>query len=96
MTSLPARRFAAALALFMLLAGLMTGTVVAHAELDTVTPADKSTVQSPAEIVMTFTEPLKPANSSIKLVDPSGVVVVQGSTVDASDAKTMRLELPTL
>jgi methionine-rich copper-binding protein CopC len=97
MTSPPARRFAAAFALFMLLAGLMTGIVVAHAELDTATPADKSTVQgSPAEIVMTFTEPLKPANSSIKLVDASGVVIVQGSTVDASDPKTMRLDLPTV
>jgi len=75
---------------------LAPAAAFAHAELDTVTPADKSTVRSPAEIVMSFTEPLKPANSSIKLVDPSGVVVVQGSTVDANDPKTMRLELPTL
>jgi hypothetical protein len=43
---------------------------------------------------MTFTEPVAPANSSIKLVDSSNTVVVEGSTVDTGDAKTMRLALP--
>jgi methionine-rich copper-binding protein CopC len=97
MTSSLARRCAAAVVLFTLLGRIGTGTVLGHAELDTATPADKSTVQgSPTEIVMTFTEPVKPANSSIKLVDASGTIVVQGSTVDATDAKTMRLAIPTV
>jgi methionine-rich copper-binding protein CopC len=86
---------------FAVVAGLVTALLIAatvalgHAELATVTPADKSTVTAPlAEIVMTFTEPVAPANSSIKLVDSSNKVVVDGSTVDAGDAKTMRLAVP--
>ena len=43
---------------------------------------------------MTFTEPLVPAKSSIKLVNTNGQVVAEGSTVDAGDTKTMRLVLP--
>ena len=75
---------------------LVPAAALGHAELDTVTPADKSTVQgSPAEIVMTFTEALDPAKSSIRLVDAGGSVVAQGSTVDASAATTMRLALAT-
>ena len=80
-----------------LLAGLIVlpATALGHAELDTVIPADKATVQGPpAEIVMTFTETLDPAKSSIKLVDAGGTVIVEGSTVDTSDAKVMRLALP--
>jgi methionine-rich copper-binding protein CopC len=69
--------------------------VLAHAELATATPADKSTVSgSPAEIVMTFTEPLAPANSSLKLVDAANNVIVEGSTVDPADARTMHLPIP--
>jgi len=82
-----------------LLAGLLLtpAIVLGHAELDTATPKDKSTVQtSPTEIVMTFTEPVVPSKSSIKLVDASGSVIAQGSTVDAGDAKTMRLALSPL
>ena len=82
-------------------AGLLTALFVVatvafgHAELATAKPADKSTVTAPlAEIVMTFTEPVAPSNSSIKLVDSSNKVVVDGSTVDSGDAKTMRLALP--
>jgi copper resistance protein C len=79
------------------LAGMLLAPAAAlgHAELATATPADKSTVNgSPTEIVMTFTEPVKPANSSIKLVDAGGTLVAQGSTVDPADAKTMHLALP--
>jgi methionine-rich copper-binding protein CopC len=83
--------------LFTLLAALAPGVALGHAELDTVVPADGSSVGSPpSEIVMTFTEPLDPAKSSIKLVDTNGKVVAEGSTVDASDPKTMRLALPDL
>jgi methionine-rich copper-binding protein CopC len=95
------RSFQFRASLVFVVAGLATmlltpAVALAHAELATATPADKSTVQgSPTEIVMTFTEPVVPAKSSIKLVDASGTLVVQGSTVDAGDAKTMRLEIPT-
>jgi copper resistance protein C len=83
-------------ALAAVVAGLFLAPAiaVAHAELATVTPADKATVEgSPTEIVMTFTEALKPANSSIKLVDASNAVVAEGSTVDADTPTTMRLAL---
>ncbi len=78
-----------------LVAALLVPTIaLGHAELDTATPKDKSTVQTPpTEIVMTFTEPVVPSKSSIKLVDGSGSVIAQGSTVDAADAKTMRLAI---
>jgi len=78
-----------------LLAGLLApATVLGHAELDTVTPADKSTIQTPpTEIVMTFTEPVDPKKSSIKLVDASGAVIAEGSTVDSANPKLMRLPI---
>ena len=67
---------------------------LAHAELDTATPADGTTVDGPPpEITLTFTEPLDPGKSSIKLADSGGSIVADGSTVDASDAKTMRLAI---
>jgi methionine-rich copper-binding protein CopC len=94
------RSFPFRASLVFVVAGLATtllapAVALAHAELNTATPADKSTVSAPlAEVVMTFTEPVAPANSSIKLVDSNNKVVVEGSTVDAGDAKTMRLALP--
>jgi methionine-rich copper-binding protein CopC len=91
-----ARRVSIALA-SAVLAGLVVlpATALGHAELDTVSPADGGTVSGPpTEIVMTFTETLDPAKSSIKLVDAGGTVIVEGSTVDTSDAKVMRLALP--
>jgi methionine-rich copper-binding protein CopC len=91
-----ARRVSIALA-SAVLAGLVVlpATALGHAELDTVSPADGGTVSGPpTEIVMTFTETLDPAKSSIKLVDAGGTVIVEGSTVDTSDAKVMRLGLP--
>ena len=76
-----------------LIGGALIGptAALADAELDTATPADKSTVQgSPTEIVMTFTQHLDPAKSSIRLVDAGGTVIAEGSTVDA-DRTPMRL-----
>jgi methionine-rich copper-binding protein CopC len=89
---LGALRLALATVLFAAL--LAPATVIGHAELDTVTPADKSTVQSPpTEIVMTFTEPVDPKKSSIKLVDAGGTVIDQGSIVDSANPKLMRLPI---
>jgi copper resistance protein C len=70
--------------------------VLGHAELATMTPADKSTVPAPTEIVATFTETLNPAGSSLTLVDSTSKVVVQGGTVDATNKKTMRLDVSTV
>lgn len=71
--------------------------VFAHAELDTMTPADKSTVDIvPAEIVATFTEDLDPAKSSIVVVTAAGAQVASGGEVDPSYAKRMTLALPAL
>jgi methionine-rich copper-binding protein CopC len=85
-----------------IVAGLVTALLVpaialAHAELDKATPADKSTVQgSPTEILMTFTEAVDPAKSSIKLVDASGAVVADGSTVSSGNPKLIRLAISTV
>jgi copper resistance protein C len=76
---------------------LTPAVVLGHAELDKATPADKSTVQgSPTEILMTFTEAVDPAKSSIKLVDPSGAVIADGSTVSTGNPKLMRLAISTV
>src|SRR6476469_3800467 len=76
---------------------LVPAIALAHAELDKATPADKSTVQgSPTEILMTFTEAVDPAKSSIKLVDASGAVVADGSTVSSGNPKLMRLAISTV
>ncbi len=86
--------------------GLVTGLIAAtilipaialgHAELDTVTPANKSTVEgSPSEIVMTFVQDLDAAKSSIRVVNSSGAVVVQGGTVAPGKPREMTLQLTT-
>jgi methionine-rich copper-binding protein CopC len=75
---------------------LLPAAAVGHAELDTMSPADKSSGPPPAEIVATFTEALDPSASSLALVDASGAVVTKGGTVDATDKKTMRLAVADL
>jgi len=86
-------RLVASIALSALLAGLVTGTVLGHAELATVTPADKSTVQGPPEeIDMTFTQNLDSLKSSIVVVDAAGKLVVQGGIV--TNGREMYLPLP--
>lgn len=68
--------------------------VSAHAELATMTPADKATSQgSPTEIVATFTEGLDPSASSLRIVDASNKVIVEGGVVGA-DGKTLTLAIP--
>jgi methionine-rich copper-binding protein CopC len=86
----------AALSAAIVLLTLAPASALGHAELATASPADKSTVTgSPPEIVFTFTEPVVPAKSSLKLVDSSGAIVADGSTVDPADAKKMHLVIPT-
>lgn len=88
-------RLRAALAAAVLLLSLAP-VALAHAALDTASPADKSTVTgSPPELVFTFTETLDPAKSSLKLVNGAGTIVAEDSTVDPADAKKMHLVVPT-
>ena len=71
--------------------------VLGHAELDTITPANGSTVTSaPAEIVATFTEALDPSKSSIVVLNAAGAQIASGGQVDAADAKKMTLALAQL
>ena len=94
MTSRRPARLVAAVAFVTLLVLAAPAAVLGHAELDEVSPADKSTVAgAPAEIVMTFTQDLDPARSNIRLVNAANTVVADASTVDAP--RTMRLPVPT-
>lgn len=96
MTSRRTTRLVAALSFAALVVIGLPGAVLGHAELSTVTPADKSTVGGPPpEIVMTFTETLDPGRSTIRLLDAAGTLVVEGGTVDpGDDVATMRLAVP--
>jgi methionine-rich copper-binding protein CopC len=71
-------------------------TVLGHAELETVTPADGATVAELTEIVMTFSQDLDPAKSSIVLVDSAGSTVLTGGDVDSSDKTIMTLAVTDL
>jgi methionine-rich copper-binding protein CopC len=68
----------------------------AHSELETSSPADKSTVAgTPDEILLTFSETLNPKKSSILLLDSRGAQVAKAG-VDLTDDTVMRLAPPTL
>jgi methionine-rich copper-binding protein CopC len=77
-----------------LVALAIPAAVLAHAELDTMTPANGSTVTTaPTQIVATFTETLDPSKSSIVVLF-NGAQIASGGQVDATDAKKMTLALP--
>ncbi len=81
MTPSRSRRAITVVATAAFLSLLVPGAVLGHAELDTVSPADKSTVQGTPPIKMTFTETLDPAKSSITLISSSGAVIDGKSSV---------------
>jgi len=86
----PTTRFATAIALAFLL--LLPAAVMAHAELDTPTPADGATVEgTPAAIEATFTEPLDPEGSSLQMQDAAGDVVAAGGPVEG-DPQRMSID----
>ena len=98
-TPLPGRGRSVGLlaAVAFILALAAPAAVLGHAELDTMTPANGSTVTSaPTEIVATFTEPLDPSKSSIVVLNASGAQIASGGQVDTADAKKMTLALPPL
>jgi len=82
------------LALLVLVTPLAVPSLAsAHAALDTISPADKSTGPSPTEIIGTFTEDLVPANSSFTVVDASSAIVTKGGEVSSDDPRRMTLVL---
>src|SRR6478735_1633193 len=67
---------------------LVPAIVLAHAELVTPTPADKSTVTAPvAEVSGLYSEAMKPDGSSLVVKDASGTQVAKGGVDPASDQR---------
>ena len=79
--------------LFAVIAAAVPSSVAAHAELDTISPADKSSGPSPTEIVGTFVQNLDPAKSSFTVVDSTNKVVAQGGELASDDVRKMTLTL---
>lgn len=83
-------RFATLFALSLIV--LLPGSVLAHADLDTPTPADGATVQgAPPTIEATFTQDVDPDGSSLQLRDAAGAVVATGS-VDPDKPRRMVID----
>jgi methionine-rich copper-binding protein CopC len=72
----------------------VTNTAFGHAHLSKSAPASGSTVTPPAEIVLSFTEPLEPAFSTIELRDSMGKQIDAGKAQVKDDV--MRLPLKPL
>jgi len=65
---------------------LVPGLVVGHSELQTPTPADKSSVTTPVtQVSGTFTESIKKDGSSLLVKDATGTTVAQGGVDPAND-----------
>ena len=85
----PIRRVATLVLVAAMAVLLVPGLVLAHAELETATPADKSTVTEPvAEVSGIYSEAMTPDGSSLVVKNASGVAVAQG-TVDPDDDTRM-------
>lgn len=80
----------------VLLLTLVPSAVLGHAELDTISPADKSSGPPPAEIVGTFVQNLDPAKSNFRVVNAGGTVVAEGGEVDPATPRRMTLTLSPL
>lgn len=58
---------------------LSTGVAAAHAKLDSITPADGSTMAAPpTEVVLTFNEPVGSTGAEVQVKSPSGNNVSTG------------------
>ena len=85
----PIRRVATLVLVAALAALLVPGLVLAHAELDTPTPADKSTVTTPVtEVSGTFIQRMKADGSTLVVKLVGGGTVAEGG-VDPADDKRM-------
>ncbi|MFL5674320.1 MAG: copper resistance protein CopC [Chloroflexota bacterium] len=81
-------RLGAGVALAAVTLLLVPGLVLAHAELETPTPADKSTVTEPvAEVSALYSEAMKPEESTLVVKDPTGTEVAKGSIDPANDKR---------
>ena len=82
------RNAAWALVAIVLAALILPTAVLAHAELETATPANKSTVTEPvAEISGIYSEAMKPEGSSLVVKDASGTQVAKGGVDPANDLR---------
>lgn len=89
--SLVGRRRAVIYGVVAAIALALPSAVAAHSDLETAAPADGAVVSgTPPEIVLTFSEPLDPAKSSVTLHDPSGAEIGKGG-VGAADDTLMRV-----
>jgi methionine-rich copper-binding protein CopC len=84
-------RLATIVALAVLL--ILPVGVMAHADLDTPTPAEGATVEgTPAAIEATFTQDVDPDGSSLQLRDADGRIVAEGGVV-AGEPRRMAIDL---
>jgi methionine-rich copper-binding protein CopC len=89
MLQIPIRRVATVFMAAATAALLLPGLVLAHAELETLIPADKSTVTEPvAEVSGIYSEAMTPDGSSLIVKDSGGATVAEG-TVDPEDDTRM-------
>jgi methionine-rich copper-binding protein CopC len=85
----PIRRVAMLVLAAALAVLLVPGLVLAHAELETPTPADKALVDPPVtEVSGIYSEAMKPTGSSLIVKNTSGAAVASG-TVDPEDDTRM-------
>jgi methionine-rich copper-binding protein CopC len=79
-------------------AGCLIGTpAFAHAFLDRASPAVGSEVSgSPPTLNLTYTEPVEPLFSSVKVTDASGARVDQGKPAPEDDGRVLSVKLKTL
>ena len=83
------RRGSAAVTAALLTVMLVPGLALAHADLDTPTPADKSTVTTPVtEVAGTFTQRVKAGGSKLVVKLVGGATVAEGG-LDPDDNKRM-------
>ena len=90
------RAAVATLAAVGLVVLVLPSTVLAHAALVSITPADNSVVPPPPQIFGTFAQNLDPAKSSFAVVNAGGTVVAEGGKVDSAKPRDMILTLPAL
>ncbi len=84
-----------AVSLFVL-AFLLAALAFAHSEPVVMVPAANSTVSSPPNVTIHFSEALEPKFSKLTLADASGTVVSKYPSVVSGDARVMTLPLPRL
>ena len=94
-TSAAARRVAGVLVLGAVFLGGAAAPAEAHAALSASEPADGATLErAPDEILLSFSEPVDPKISSIRVLDTNGRNVARGSAQTLpADAKKYRIRL---